>query len=223
MASLEERIIEKTIRHLDRNLKILDIGCGLGNKMRFFSTSGFTNLTGIEKNEQLVMTCVENGLQVFTPDQFSREKAGEHYDMLLFSHIIEHFQYQDLKLFLENYFQYLKPGGHILIITPVMNTDFFDDFDHVKPYGIRGLKQVFGNTETQVQFYSKQRLTLLDIRYVKLSYALKYFRALTLRTPLYVFPRVINRLMHLFYRLSLRTFGRTVAWVGLFRLEDTSQ
>ncbi len=220
MASQEERTIKKILSHVDRESKVLDIGCGLGNKIRFFQALGFRNLTGVEKNEKLVQACVASGLNVYTPEQFNEHHSNEQYDLLLFSHIIEHFQYQDLKSFLETYFKLLKPGGHILILTPVMNSDFFDDFDHVKPYGTRGLLQVFSNIETQVQFYADQSLTLVDIHYVKLAFALKYFRALTLRTSLYIFPRLVNRLSHLAYRLSFRTFGRTVSWVGLFRLED---
>lgn len=219
MASYEEQIIKKILRGIDRNAKILDIGCGLGNKMRLLDSLGFKNLTGIEKNEHMVKTDTDNGLDVYTPDQFSTEQGQESYDLLVFSHIIEHFQYQDLKTFLENYFHYLKPGGYILIITPVMQSDFYDDFDHVKPYGLRGLLQVFGDAGAQVQFYSKNRLTLLDIHYVKLAFALKYFRALTLRNYFYPVPRLFNRLLHLIYRLSLRSFGKTVAWVGLFKLE----
>lgn len=217
MASHEERTIQKILARMDHNNTVLDIGCGLGNKMRFLQELGFTDLTGVEKNEKLVQRCVENGLKVYTPEQFTSECNGKQYDVLLFSHIIEHFQYQDLKVFLENYFRYLKPGGYVLFITPVLNADFFDDFDHVKPYGTRGLVQVFGNLETQVQFYANHRLALIDIRYVKLAFALKYFRALTLRTSFYMFPRLINRLLHLVYRLSFRTVGRTVSWVGLFR------
>jgi len=220
MASQEERTIQRVLAHIERNISILDIGCGLGNKMKFFHAMGFNNLTGVEKNEKLVQTCVSNGLRVYSPEQFASDHDGEQYDLLLFSHIIEHFQYQDLKVFLENYFRYLKPGGYVLIITPVLNANFFDDFDHVKPYGTRGLLQVFGNSEAQVQFHAEQCLTLIDIRYVKLAFALKYFRALTLRTPLYIFPRLVNRILHLAYRLSFRTFGRTVSWVGLLRLEN---
>lgn len=222
MASHEERIIRKILANVDRKSKVLDVGCGLGNKMRLFHALGFINQTGVEKNEKLVHTCVTNGLNVYTPEQFASECTGEQYDLILFSHIIEHFQYQDLKVFLENYFSHLKPGGYVLIVTPVLNADFFDDFDHVKPYGMRGLLQVFGNAETQVQFYAEQRLTLIDIRYVRLSYALKYFRALRLRTPLYIFPYIANKLLHLFYRLSFRIIGRTVSWVGLFRLGQGS-
>lgn len=222
MATYEELVIKKIVTSIERDSKILDIGCGLGNKMRFLHSIGFNDITGIERNEQVVKIAKSNGLNVHVPEDFMKEENYGRYDLLFFSHIIEHFQYQDLKNFLEGYFPFLKPGGHIVIITPVLQADFFDDFDHVKPYGLRGLMQVFGDATAQVQFYSRHHLVLVDVRYVKLAYALKYFRALTLRNALYPLPRLINRILHLIYRLSFRTVGRTMAWVGLFKLENTS-
>lgn len=218
MPSHEEQVITKIINKVDRNSKVLEVGCGLGNKIELLALLGFHDITGVEINEYMVQTNRKKGLNVVTPEEFTKTESKEGFDLLLLSHIVEHFQYQDLKEFLETYFPYIKPGGLVLIITPVLQQDFYDDFDHVKPYGLRGLLQVFGDQSEQVQFYADQRLQLLDIHYVKLSYALKYFRALTLRTPLYYLPRLINRLLHLLYRLSLRTFGRTTSWVGLFHL-----
>ena len=62
------------------------------------------------------------------------EQNKGQYDVLVMSHIIEHFQYQDLIKFIESYLGCLKTGGLLLIATPVMNPSFYDDFDHVKPY-----------------------------------------------------------------------------------------
>ena len=142
--------------------------------------------------------------------------------MLFLSHIIEHFQFQDLKEFLEHYLDHLNDKGHVLIATPVINDNFYDDFDHVKPYTHLSLLSVFGGQQSQVQFYAKHQLKLIDIRYIRIAYRLKFYRALTLRTALYRLPRIINQLLHLIYRLSFRSIGQPIAWVGLFE-KTTSQ
>ena len=145
------------------------------------------------------------------------EENKEKYDVLVMSHIIEHFQYQDLIQFMESYLGCLKPGGLLLIATPVMNPSFYDDFDHVKPYTHIGILSIFGGEATQVQYHSQEKLELLDLYYLRLAYQLKYCRTISMRTMLYRIPRILNRLSHLIYRLSFRLIGQPKAWIGLFR------
>ncbi|MCI0507939.1 MAG: methyltransferase domain-containing protein, partial [Gammaproteobacteria bacterium] len=175
-----------------------------------------SNITGVEKNELLVEQGKTKNHNVYTVAEFEDKFAHKTFDVPFLSHIIEHFQFQDLKDFLEHYLEYLKDQGHVLIASPVFNDNFYDDFDHVKPYTHLGILSVFGSNTSQVQFYSKHRLKLVDLRYVRNAFQLKFYRALALRTALYRFPRIINQLLHLVYRLSFRLIGRPIAWVGLF-------
>ncbi len=214
--SEELKAISRVLAGVDRSAAVLEVGCGYCQKLKFLQTIGFTNVVGVEKNEQIVKRNRTDGLPVLTVDEFEERYAGQAFDLILLSHIIEHFQYEDLKGFLEHYLGFLKDGGRLLIVSPVMNDCFYDDFDHVKSYSHHGILSVFGNNAAQVQFYSPYRLKLLDLRYVRLSYQLKYYRALTLRTPLYRLPRLVNQLLHLLYRISFRLFGRPVSWIGLF-------
>lgn len=212
----ENKMIKTVLRDTNRNASVLEVGSGYGHKLRFLQSIGFSNLVGVEKNEALVERVRRENMRVFAIAEFEREFAGTQFDVIVLSHIIEHFQYNELKTFLEYYLAYLKENGVLVVATPILNDSFYDDYDHVKPYSHLGLQSVFGADTSQVQFYSKYQLRLLDLRFIRLSYQLKYYRALALRTPLYRFPRLINQLLHLVYRISFRLIGRPVAWVGVF-------
>lgn len=218
MASYESQRIGKLLSdHVGFDSRILDIGSGYGDKIDELISLGFTNVSGVEINKTLVEHACAKGLNVSSVDNFEMAQYKEAYDVLVMSHIIEHFQYQDLIEFMEMYIGCLKPGGLLLIATPVMNTTFYDDFDHVKPYTHVGILSIFGGKATQVQYHSAHTLELVDLYYLRLAYQLKYYRALDLKTNLYRIPRTINRLFHLIYRLSFRLIGQPKAWIGLFK------
>jgi len=220
MLSLENRTIRNLLHEVDRSASILEIGSGYCQKTEFLKSIGFTNITGVEKNETLVDLARTKNLNVHTVEDFEESCAGNKYDVLFLSHIIEHFQYHDLKEFLEHYLDYLNVNGYLLIATPVLNDNFYDDFDHVKPYTHLSILSVFGGQQSQVQFYSRHQLQLIDLRYIRIAYRLKFYRALALRTMWYRIPRIVNQLLHLIYRLTFRSIGQPIAWVGLF--EKTS-
>ena len=218
MASNEAEKVGKMLEtHVGRQARILDIGCGFGSKLKQLNDLGYGDVTGVEKNEAIVDAVREQGLNVVSVEDFDLDRNHEAYDVLLMSHIIEHFQYQDLIEFIENYLGCLKPGGLLLIATPIMNPSFYDDFDHVKPYTHISILSVFGGKQLQVQYQSRTKLELVDLVYIRLAYQLKYYRALSMRTRLFRIPRTVNRLLHLIYRLSFRMIGQPKAWIGLFR------
>ena len=217
MPSIENQMINKLLHNFDRNISILEIGSGYCQKTEFLNSIGFNNITGVEKNEALVEQAKARNYKVVTLDEFESNYSDKKFDLLFLSHIIEHFQYQDLKEFLEHYLGYLNDQGHLIVATPIINDNFYDDFDHVKPYTHLSILSVFGGSESQVQFYSKYHLKFIDLHYIRIAFRLKFYRALALRTPLYRIPRIINQLLHLVYRLSFRLIGNPISWVGLFQ------
>jgi SAM-dependent methyltransferase len=216
MPTYENLMIQKLLTGINKDSRILEVGCGYCQKTEFLNSVGYRNIVGVEKNEELVKKSREKSFEVYTIEEFESQFADQKFDVLFLSHIIEHFQYNDLKEFLEHYFSFLKDDGYLLVATPVMNENFYDDFDHVKSYSHVGLLSVFGERESQIQFYGSTGLRLINLYYIRNAFELKNYRALALRTPLYRFPRICNQLLHLVYRLSFRIIGRSIAWVGLF-------
>ena len=142
---------------------ILEVGSGYCQKTRFLKSIGYNNILSVEINEQLVENAKNKGFNAVTIKEFEQKYKDVKFDVLFLSHILEHFQYHDLKHFLEHYFVFLKDYGHIIIATPIYQNAFYDDFDHVKPYSHLGLLSVFGNDVFQVQYYSKFKLEILLI------------------------------------------------------------
>jgi len=218
MASREtNKIGELLLGLVDKDARILDVGSGFGDKIEILKNLGFTNITGVEKNLALVDIARDKKMNVISSDEFNFESANEAYDVVIMSHIIEHFQYQDLIVFLENYLMCLKQGGVFLAASPVMNDSFYDDFDHVKPYSHVALLSMFGGSVTQVQYHSKINIELVDLSYFRVAYKLKNYKAVAMRTRLYRFPGIINQLLHLVHRISFRLIGEPKAWIGVFR------
>lgn len=218
MSGYESKVIKKVVqKYIEKDSSILDVACGLGDKMLLLKDAGYQYVRGVEINEDSVKECNNKGLNVVTFDAFKNEEQKDKYDVIFLSHIIEHFEYRELITFMETYLQYLKKGGYVIIVTPVLNPCFYDAFDHVKPYSHVGILDIFGDDLGTEPCKSKCRLTMLDLYYIRIAFQLKFYRALVLRKPLFRVPRTINRLLHLLYRLSFRTIGSPSAWIGVFQ------
>lgn len=221
MSDYESSVIKKVVtKYIAKESSILDIACGLGDKMLLLEEAGYHHVRGVEINEDSVMACRKKGLNVVNFDEFKSEGGESEYDVIFLSHIIEHFEYRELIEFMETYLQYLKKDGYVIIITPVLNACFYDAFDHVKPYSHIGILNIFGDELSTEPCKSKYRLAMLDLYYIRVAFQLKFYRALSLHTKLFRLPRTINRLLHLVYRLSFRTIGSPSAWIGVFQKKN---
>ncbi|MCB0392133.1 MAG: class I SAM-dependent methyltransferase, partial [Bdellovibrionales bacterium] len=173
-SSTEDRAIAKVLKNISRESKILDVGCGYGDKIKQLKSLGFTNFTGVEKSPETLKAMVKDGFNVIAVEEVESQLDKGSFDLIVFSHIIEHFNYMDLKAFIEYYLQFLKVGGQILIITPTLSYTFYNDFDHVKPYNVQAINSVFIKEKNQVQFRSEHRLKLSDF-YFRKSPLLMFF------------------------------------------------
>ncbi len=203
---------------LDRNMAILEIGCGRGGKTDFLRSQGFTNILGVEKNSHQVASCNERGLNVVSLDDFENKQSEPQFDFLILSHIMEHFQFEALVGFIDGYLKHLKPGGLLLIATPILHPHFWLDLDHQKPYYPQGIKNFYGGNSEQVGFSSEYKLKLRDIRFRKSPFKVKNDRNLLLKKndlPMLVF----NLISAVVFKLSFFTLGYKTGWVGLYQLK----
>ncbi|MGZ3658275.1 MAG: class I SAM-dependent methyltransferase, partial [Bdellovibrionota bacterium] len=136
----------------------------------------------------------------------------------LFSHIVEHFEPTALLAFLDHYFTYAKPGALVLIATPLMSSYFYDDFDHIRPYHPESFLLAFGaGADSQMQFYGKTKLALVDLWYRRSPLRFSYCRGRHIRGPARKLFAIANLSLRILYFFTFRLVGRPDGWVGLFR------
>lgn len=192
--------------------RVLDVGCGFGRNLMLLTDLGYS-VVGVEANEAIARTVVRSGRTCLTPEQFGQ--TSDLFDIMLMSHVIEHFQPDELLRFLDGYLERLKTGGCLVIATPLLSPYFYDDFDHVKPYSPFGIAMVFGGSGAQVKYYAKNRLELVDLWYRRAPLRLVNYRGRVLGGQYHL--QIFNVLLNLIFRLTGRRAGRCDGWMGLYR------
>ena len=206
--------LSEILETLPKDIKILDVGCGYGKKLIYLHNRGY-NICGVEKKVSTVEQVRKQGYLVYTLEEFN-QCLDKQFDLIIFSHIIEHFDHDSLMKFLEYYLNYLDDDGYVLIYTPSFGKHFYEDFDHVKPYSPSGLKTVFGGTGAQVQYTSKYVLKIVNFDYRKEPYRITCSRKQILGETDYL-ALSINCISGVLFRISFRVLSKTTGWAALFK------
>lgn len=209
--------VAKTLVTISRNAEVLEVGCGFGRKLRLLRSLGFSRLCGVDKNPAVAAAARDAGFEAFDAATFETQWPGQSCDLLVLSHLVEHFTPEALYPFLNHWLRRLRVGGHLLLLSPMPGDDFYLDFDHVKPYLPQGFKDFFGQGDEQVGAYSPHVLKLRDLHYRRSPLRLRHLRCMVLKTPWAVVPRSINLASAVAFRLSGTVIGRSSGWVALFR------
>jgi SAM-dependent methyltransferase len=191
------------------------VGCGYGRNLKSLRAAGFTRVTGVEKNNHIIKSVRQEGYICLGLDTFA--ETTEQFDVILMSHVIEHFSPDALLDFMETYLDRLVSGGILVIATPLLGDYFYDDFDHVKPYLPTGILNIFGKSRAQVQFYSRNHLELSDLWFRRDFHKFVYYRAAYLKTPMTWLLRLVNVFSALIFRASFGWIGKVDGWVGVFK------
>lgn len=197
---------------LNSNSSILEVGCGYGKNIKILSSMGY-NILGVEKNDVIVRINQDQGINCISVSDF--DKNTDVFDVLIMSHLIEHFLPDDLLPFLEYYLKRLKHGGHFIIITPFNSYHFYDDFDHIKPYSPIGINMVFGGNDSQVQYYGESIIELIDISFRKTPFKIVNYRGFYMGGQYHI--RIFNLLCTVIFKITFKAFGICDGWTGLYR------
>jgi len=195
--------------------RVLDVGCGYGRNLGNLMAAGYDAL-GVDINPDIVAANNRNGLNCVVASAFMAEERV--FDVLVMSHVIEHFPPLDLKDFMDSYLSHLKVGGHLIIATPLLSKFFYEDFDHVKPYHPDGISMVFGEDQNaQTQYYSKHKLALRDIWFRKSYFKIKFSRIRYSQSPLAVHAlQALDFFSALIWMVSGTRIGFLSGWLGVF-------
>lgn len=150
-------------KYIPFHSKILDVGCGIGENLQLMQTLGYTSVYGVDVSELMVAISSKKGFNAVCVNNIAELPPS--FDVLLFSHVLEHINFPEIQVFLENYFKLCNNNAHVIIIMPVLYDAFFNDIDHIKPYYPNGLMALFSDANISKQYLSNYMLTLVDIYY----------------------------------------------------------
>lgn len=208
------------VLHGYSGLAVADVGCGYGRTLRALKARGIEAI-GVEVNSEIVKRNRDDGLRCVTPAEFFGE--DRQIDIMIMSHVIEHFSPEKLLDFVDRYLDRLRPGGHLIVATPLLHPRFFDDFDHVKPYHPTGMTMVFGPGAAQVQYSSRNRLELVDVWFRRSPFAVNFARGLYIKSWTTRLWQIFNLAGAMLFRASGGIVGRPTGWVGLFRKVNSAR
>lgn len=110
----------------NRDIRILEAGCGTGNLLLFLQQVGYTNVTGVDASIQQIEICKQRGLsQIYCMNilEFLQDQEEE-FDYIIAFDLVEHLTRQEIFNFLGLARNCLRNGGSIFLRTPNMNNPF---------------------------------------------------------------------------------------------------
>ena len=213
----EIKIFKKLIGSLDKELNILDVGCGYGEKLVLMRDLGFNRLVGIDVNKDSVDELRKKNFNVYTPEEFDK-KNNSKFQLILFSHVVEHFEYRELIAFLENYLSLAEKNSYVIIITPLLTNFFYDNLDHIKPYTPNAFYHLFTDEKHEVQYSSNFRLKLIDIYFRKMPLHFFKYNRTSYLGKINIPYVIINICFAILYFISFKLISRTSGWLGLYKI-----
>ena len=98
---------------------ILDAGCGYGKLLQVLSTKGYSNVYGVDISPEQVEVAKQSGVGASRGDVIDYLESHKNtYDLITGIDIIEHFDKQEVLLFLDACFMALRSGGRLILQTP---------------------------------------------------------------------------------------------------------
>ncbi|MBD3231340.1 methyltransferase domain-containing protein [Candidatus Dependentiae bacterium] len=169
-----------TLKYLkDKNLKILEAGCGLGRVVKYLYDLGFKNIYGIEINKAAVDFLNKSypELNVINGNILNMTYQKESFDIVLSYGVIEHFP-AGPNLPMKSIYNVLKKGGIAIITIPSFNflrqiKYFFSFLDLRKKNFIRkifGKKLIVKNKKRFSYFIEPQIGEFFEYRFTPLQF-----------------------------------------------------
>jgi ubiquinone/menaquinone biosynthesis C-methylase UbiE len=108
------------LKHKNKSIKILDIGCAGGPLIKDLAHAGFTNVSGIDFSPEAIELCKKRNLEnVFVMDAHATSFEDNSFDLIIASDCLEHLE--DDQRALKDWHRILKKEGEAIIFVPAFN------------------------------------------------------------------------------------------------------
>lgn len=137
---LHEKILKEIIARFgqNKNITILDAGCGTGGLMTYLIRNGYNNIEGFDFSEDAVSFCKERRLKVQHIDltNFDSEFADASFDLIINDDVLYQFEDKVIVQAIKNLEKKLRPDGVL-----ISNNNAFDIFYGTHDIAVGGLKR----------------------------------------------------------------------------------
>lgn len=141
------------LKHLpiNKDARILDLGCGIGEFIYFLRKKGYENIIGVDGSKENIECCrrLQETAKFINDDIFSYLKRdNEKFDCIVFNDVIEHLTKEEVVDILLEIKDNIKKGGTLIIKTPNMANPFVNtagryiDFTHETGFTEWSMRQV---------------------------------------------------------------------------------
>jgi SAM-dependent methyltransferase len=135
---------------LDKNARILDLGCGIGGFLKMYLFHGYLNAEGVDISDEDVALAHQFGMiQVKHGNVFStlKEAKDSSYDVILFLDVLEHFSRDEILILLNESYRILGSNGRVIIHVPNAEGIFgskirYSDITHELAFTSNALGQI---------------------------------------------------------------------------------
>lgn len=139
-------------------MKVLDIGCGSGNHLKFLLKFGFKNITGIDGSESAINYCKKKFKKKITLKniEFLKYNFGEKkFDLAIDRLSISHNNLSDINTIVNRIYKSLVPSGYFI-------TFMFSDKHSEKKGGVKKLifKNKMNTTEGVTSSFFNEKILI---------------------------------------------------------------
>ncbi|WP_158271795.1 class I SAM-dependent DNA methyltransferase [Methylosinus sporium] len=140
-------------RHLpaDRDIRILDLGCGAGGAIFWLKKAGYRNVAGVDSSPEMVAAAAKGGVHEVKLGDLREElknTADNSVDLVIVIDVLEHMSRDVLFEACGDIFRVLRPGGHIIAHVPNAEGIFgsrslYGDLTHELAFTSTSVRQLF--------------------------------------------------------------------------------
>ena len=138
----------------DRQISILDLGCGSGGFLYFMNKMGYKNTLGVDLSDDSVTAAKELGIDNILEEDifdFLESQPKQSFDIITAIDLIEHLPKEYVLKFAKLTQKCLKPAGKLILHQPNGEGVFvggvlFGDFTHETAFTRKSINQIFKTT-----------------------------------------------------------------------------
>lgn len=181
----------------NKNINILDIGCGMGHFIHYLQKKGYPNHLGVDMSEENIKFCKTKGFHVEHVDIFDFLKSNtEPFDAIVMNDVIEHLSKEEILRLLDLMHNNLTTEGIVIIKAPnssnpiLGSSSRYVDFTHKISFTEESLSQVL-----KVCGYKNVKIYPQDIYIFYLN-------------PINYFAKLTANILNIIFRLTFILYGR---------------